>query len=68
MFEFGSDLANLNENFNLISKSVFELLGNCVKTENHTTSIAHEFTEVRQKMISMDERMAEINDHMTKLK
>ena len=53
MIEFGSDLAKLNESFNVFSKSVSELLGNCAKTENHTTSIYHEVSELRQKMISM---------------
>ena len=48
MFDFGSDLANLNEIFNVLSKSVFDLLENLAKTENHTTSIAHEITELRQ--------------------
>ena len=67
MFEFGSHLAELNENFNLLSKSVFGLLENCAKTEKHTTSIAHEITELRQKRISMDERTTEINDRVTKL-
>ena len=67
MIEFGSDLAKLNEISNVFSKSVFELLENCAKTENHTTSIAHEITDLRQKMISMDERMTEINDRLTKL-
>ena len=67
MIEFGSDLANLNENVNVFSKSVFELIENCAKTENHTTSIAHEITELRQKMILIDDRMTEINDRMTKL-
>ena len=66
-FEYGSDLTKLNENFNLLSKSVFELHEDCAKTENHTTSIAHEITELRQKMISMDERMTEINDRVIKL-
>ena len=67
MIENGSDPAKLNENFNVFSKSMFELLENCAKTENHTTSIAHEITELSQKMISMDERMTEFNDRMTKL-
>ena len=67
MLEFGSDLAKLNENFNILSKSVLELLENCAKTENHTTSIAHEITELRQKMISMDDRMTEINDRVIEL-
>ena len=67
MIEFGSDLAKLNEISNVFSKSVFELLENCAKTENHTTSVAHEITELRQKMISMDKRMTEINNRMTKL-
>ena len=49
MIGFGSDLAKLNENFNIISKSVFEFLENCTITENQTTSIAHEITELRQK-------------------
>ena len=49
MYEFGSDLAKLNENFNVLSKSVLELLENCAKTENHTTSVAHEITKLRQK-------------------
>ena len=35
MIEFCSDLANLNENFNVFSKIVFELLENCAKTESH---------------------------------
>ena len=68
MIEIDSDLAKLNENFNVFSKSVFELLEDCAKTESHTTSIAHEITGLRQKIISMDERMTEINDRMTKLK
>ena len=67
MFELSSDIAKLNENFNLLSKSLFELLEIRAKTENHTTSIAHEITELRQKMISMDERMTEINDRVIKL-
>ena len=67
MIELGSDLAKLNENFNVSSKSVFELLENSAKTENHTTSIAHEITELRQKIMSMDERMTEVNDRLTKL-
>ena len=46
---------------------MLELHENCAKTKNHTTSIAHENTELRQKMIAMVERMTEINDHMTKL-
>ena len=49
MIEFGSGLAKLIENFSVFSKSVFELLGNCAKKENHTTSIAREITELRQK-------------------
>ena len=36
--------------------------------QSHTTSIAHEITELRQKKImSMNERMMEMNDRMTKL-
>ena len=46
---------------------MFELLENCAKTEKHTTSIAHAITELRQKMILMDERMTEINDRVIKL-
>ena len=67
MFEFCSDIEKLNENFNLLSKSVIELLENCAKTENHTSSIAHEITELRQKKILIDERTTEINDCVTKL-
>ena len=67
MFEFGSDLAKLKENFNVLSKSVFKLLENCAKTESHTTSIVQEISELRQKMISMDEHMTEINDCATKI-
>ena len=46
---------------------MFDLLENSAKTENCTTSIAHEITELRQKIISMDEHMKEINDRVTKL-
>ena len=67
MLEFGRDVAKLNENFNAFSKSVFEVLENCAKTENHTNRIVHETTELRQKIRSMDERMTEINDRVTKL-
>ena len=67
MFEFCSGLAKLNEDFKVLSKSVFESLENCAKSENHTTSIAHEITDLRQKMISMDERMMEINDRTTEI-
>ena len=49
MLEFGCNLAKLNGNFNVLPKSVLELLENCAKTENHTTSIAHEITKLRQK-------------------
>ena len=51
MFEFCSDLAMLNENFNVLSKNVLELLEKCAKTENHTANIAPEITELRQKTI-----------------
>ena len=67
MFEFGSELAKFYESFKVLSNSVFEVIENCVKTVNHTTSIAQEITELRQKTIYMDERMTEINDRMTKL-
>ena len=67
MIEIEIDLPKLNENFNVLSKSVLELLEDCTKTESHTTSITHEITEQRQKMLSMDELMSEINDCMTKL-
>ena len=53
---------------NPLSKSVFELIENCVKTENRTISIIHEITELRQKRMSMEELMTEINNRMTKLK
>ena len=67
MIEFRSDLEKLNENFSVFSKSVFELLEHCAKTENHTTSTAHKITDLRQELFSMDERKTEINDRMTKL-
>ena len=67
VIDFGIVLAKLNENFNVFSGSVFELLETCAKTENLTTIIAHENSELRQKIISVDERMTEINDRMTKL-
>ena len=67
MIEFGSYLAKLTEIFNVFSKSVFELFEKCAKTENHTTSNAHEITELRQKIMSMDERMTKMNNRMTKL-
>ena len=40
MIEVGNDLAKLNENFNVFTNSVFELLEHCAKTESHTTSIS----------------------------
>ena len=46
---------------------MFELPENCATTENHTTNIAHEIIELRQMIISMDERMTEIIDCMTEL-
>ena len=67
MIEFGSDLAKLNEKLEVFSESVFELLEKCVKTECHTTTRAHEITEVHQKIMSIDERMMEMNDRMNKL-
>ena len=67
MFEFGSDLAKLKGNFNVLSKSVFKLLENGAKTESQITSIVHEISEVRQKKISMDEYMTEITECATKL-
>ena len=67
MIEFGSELAKLNETFSVLSESLFELPKNCAKTESYTTSIAHAITELRQKILSMDERMTDINDRMTKL-
>ena len=49
MIESGSDLAKSNENLNVFYKVMFQLLENCTKSENHTTSIAREFTAKRQK-------------------
>ena len=67
MTDFGSELAKLNEKLNVFSKSIFELLKIGAITRKHTTSIAHEFTEMRQKLISMDERITGMNDRKTKL-
>ena len=67
MIEIRSDLANLNENFNIFSKSVFELLENCVKLRTLALVSLPKFTELRKKIMSMDERMTEINHRMTKL-
>ena len=47
---------------------MFGLLENCAKTESHTTSIAHEITELLKKIKSMKERIAEMNDCVTKVK
>ena len=43
------------------SKTLYDLLGSCNKTENHTSSIADEDTEMRQKLLTMDERKTEMN-------
>ena len=67
MCEFCVDHEKLNENLNVIYESVFEFLENCSKTEDHTASIAHELTEIRQKITSMDGRMTVMNDRLTKL-
>ena len=58
----GGNLVKLNEILNVFSKSMFQMLKNCAKTESHTTSIAHKITELGQKIISMDKRMT---DRMT---
>ena len=49
MTEFGGDLAMLNEKLKVFSRSMFEFLQNCVKTQSHTTSTAQEITELRKK-------------------
>ena len=67
MFEFGSDLANLNEKIKVVSQDMFELLWNCAKSEISTISIAREFTDMRQNIMLMDERVTEMNDRMTEL-
>ena len=51
----------------VFSKSVFELIENCAKTEKRPTRNAHEITELHQKIMSMDEHTTDINDHMSKL-
>ena len=41
---------------------MFELIENCAKTGSYTGSIADEITQLRPKIMSMDERMTEMND------
>ena len=48
-------------------KSVFDLLENCTKNESHTSSTAHEISELRQKIMSIDKRLTEMNDRTTKI-
>ena len=64
---FRSDLANLNEKLKVSLKIFVELFENSAKTENQTTGVAQEITEMRLKIISLDERLTETNDRITEL-
>lgn len=66
LIEFGSDHAKFPEKLGVFCENTFEFFENCAKTESHTTSIANEIFELRQKIMSMDERNTEINDFMTR--
>ena len=54
----------MNENLNVFSKIMFDLLRNFAKSQNHTTNIVKEVTEIRQKRL-IGEHMTEMNDRTT---
>ena len=56
MLDLGSDLAKLDEKLIVISQIMFELLENFAKTENNTTGIFNEISEM-SKQSSVDGRM-----------
>ena len=66
MIKLGTDFADLKENFNIFSEGVIELLGHFVKTDEHTTSLSQDLSEIRQQIPLMDERKAEMNVHVVK--
>ena len=50
-----------------VTKKVHDLIEICNKNEDQTINLAREMTETRQQMMSMGERMNEINHCMTEL-
>ena len=67
IIEFGSELADLKENFMTFTKCVHDPIENCNKTEDHAVNLAREMIETGQQTMLMGERMNEINHRITEL-
>ena len=67
MIDFGSYVADLKDKFSIILEGMIEILKTSVKNVYHAVSLSQEINEICQQICHMDERMAEMKEHVIQL-